>query len=475
MRKKQTHHLVYLGVRGAWLAASGAVLFVAMFFQARILPGVHVGVVSIGGLTRQEATSRVARAFTDQRLVLEASNRTWRISANELGADCDVASAIDAAFAVGRTSGLTDTVYRTVARSPIITTCTWSDGTLHARLADIAAQVGAPPQNATLTYQNGTFEIVPDHDGAVFGIQAFKDQVTQSISVGAAATVHLASSVGTAAVTSDDLKEPKQVAEALLTRQLTLIAHGTQFHVQRDQLAHWIIVQVMTRTDAHTVASLAPVLVGAKVTVGFDDAAMRAYLESLAAQVDVAPQPQETLMSAHKVEVMKDGVPGSQLAVDEALSKLMQDVSTGDTVTLDLPMIEVPFPILYVTPPPAPVPTGKAIGVDITTQMEYDYEDGVLVYSSKISSGIHDWTPVGTFHVLGKTVKQKMSGPGYYVPNVPWILWFKAGGYSLHGVYWHHDFGIRPRSHGCVGEPLTEAEWIYHWADVGIPVVIYKS
>ena len=475
MRKKQKHLIGFFGVRIAWLGASCAVLFVATFFQTRILSGVHIGVIGVGGLTRQEAMNRVTNAFSEPRLTLAVGDRTWNISAKDLGANCDVASAVEKAFVAGRRSGLTDFVYRTVARSPITASCEWSDGTLHKRLTDIATVVGTPPQNATLAYRNGTFVVVPDHDGTVFGTQQFKDRVTAAVGAGKVVTVHLSPTVAKAEVTADDLNEPKRVAEGLLARQLTLTARGTQFRVQRDQLANWIIVQVLSKTDTKTVASLAPMVNGPKVTVGFDEAAMRAYLTSLAAQVDTLPLPQETLVSAHKVEVVKNGVPGSQLAVDEALSRLMQGMLDGLVDTFDLPVIEVPFPILYVDPPPAPVVTGKAIMVDLTKQQEYDYEDGALVYSTKISSGINDWTPTGTFKVLGKSLKQKMSGPGYYVPNVPHILWFKAGGYSIHGVYWHHDFGIRPRSHGCVGEPLAEAEWIFNWAEVGIPVVIYKS
>lgn len=475
MQKKQKHLIGFFGVRIAWLAASSAVLFVAMFFQTRILPGVHVGAIGVGRLTKQEAVDRVTRAFAEPRLTLAVADRTWGVSAKELGAACDVEAAVDAAFAVGRTSGLTDGVYRTATRMKTPMSCTWSDQMLAQRLNDIAVQVGTPPQNATLAYRDGTFVIVPDQDGTLFDVQLFKDRVTIAVAAGTPVTVHLAPTVGKADVTVDDLNEPKRVAEGMLARELTLTARGTQFRVERERLAAWIIVQVLSKTDTNEVASLAPVVNGAKVTVGFDETAMRAYLETLAAQVDAIPQPQETLVSTHKVEVIKNGVPGNKLAVNEALSLLMQGMQNGTPDTLELPMIEVPFPILYVDPPPAPVATGKAILVDLTKQQEYDYEDGELVYSTKISSGLNDWTPVGSFHVLGKTKLQKMSGPGYYVPNVPHILWFKAGGYSLHGVYWHNDFGIRPRSHGCVGEPLDAAEWVYNWAEVGTPVIIYKS
>lgn len=124
--------------------------------------------------------------------------------------------------------------------------------------------------------------------------------------------------------------------------------------------------------------------------------------------------------------------------------------------------------------PEAPCETGKCILVVLSRQMTYAYEDGQLKFSSATSTGVPGHaTPVGTFHVYGKTAKQKMSGPGYYLPNVPWILWFK-GDYSLHGAYWHNNFG-HVMSHGCVNLPIARAKEYFDFAPVGTPVIIRQS
>jgi lipoprotein-anchoring transpeptidase ErfK/SrfK len=64
-----------------------------------------------------------------------------------------------------------------------------------------------------------------------------------------------------------------------------------------------------------------------------------------------------------------------------------------------------------------------------------------------------------------------MSGPGYYLPNVPYVMYFH-GGYGLHGTTWHANFG-HPMSHGCVNLPTSEAEWLFNWAQVGTMVNIH--
>ena len=102
--------------------------------------------------------------------------------------------------------------------------------------------------------------------------------------------------------------------------------------------------------------------------------------------------------------------------------------------------------------------------------MAVAYRGEELVFVTKVSTGIPGHaTPKGQYKVYGKTAKQKMSGPGYYLPNVPWILWYN-GDYSLHGTYWHNNFGTT-MSHGCTNLSIDDAKWFYDFAEVGTPVI----
>lgn len=69
----------------------------------RVLPGVEVAGVDIGGMTREEATaaaSAEADLWLSQRLEVAAAGRTWRVTPAELGVTADVNAAVDEAFAV---------------------------------------------------------------------------------------------------------------------------------------------------------------------------------------------------------------------------------------------------------------------------------------------------------------------------------------------------------------------------------------
>jgi lipoprotein-anchoring transpeptidase ErfK/SrfK len=80
-------------------------------------------------------------------------------------------------------------------------------------------------------------------------------------------------------------------------------------------------------------------------------------------------------------------------------------------------------------------------------------------------------TVVGQFRIYVKYESTLMTGDDYYLPNVPYTMYFYKG-YGLHGTYWHNNFG-RPMSHGCVNLPTPEAEWLYGFASVGTLVNIH--
>jgi lipoprotein-anchoring transpeptidase ErfK/SrfK len=113
------------------------------------------------------------------------------------------------------------------------------------------------------------------------------------------------------------------------------------------------------------------------------------------------------------------------------------------------------------------------IDIDLSDQMLYAYEGRQLIRSFVVSTGT--WrtpTPVGQFAVWIKFRYDDMFGPGYYLPDVPYTMYF-YNGYGIHGTYWHNNFGT-PMSHGCVNMITEEAGWLFNWSHVGILVNIHE-
>ena len=126
------------------------------------------------------------------------------------------------------------------------------------------------------------------------------------------------------------------------------------------------------------------------------------------------------------------------------------------------------------TKPPAvsaPV-AGRWIDINLSQQRITAYQGRTAVFSGLVSTGVAGKrTPTGRFAVRTKIPAQRMSGPGYNLPGVPYVMYF-AGANAIHGAYWHNNFG-RPMSHGCVNMRIPEAKWLYNWASIGTPVVVH--
>jgi lipoprotein-anchoring transpeptidase ErfK/SrfK len=126
-------------------------------------------------------------------------------------------------------------------------------------------------------------------------------------------------------------------------------------------------------------------------------------------------------------------------------------------------------------PKPQSPPVGNGvrwIEVNLSEQRMYAWEGDVLMNSFLVSTGT--WatpTVTGTFSIWHKTPLQAMSGPGYYLPNVPYVMYFYKD-YGIHGTYWHNNFGT-PMSHGCVNLTIPDSEWLYNWASYGTTVKVH--
>lgn len=130
-------------------------------------------------------------------------------------------------------------------------------------------------------------------------------------------------------------------------------------------------------------------------------------------------------------------------------------------------------------PPPAPV-VAKRIVVDKSEQRAYVYQNGELLWTFVVSTGMpgsETWT--GTFHVRSKI-------PEAYAYNwalrMPYWLGFYHTGYLENGfhalpimssgaILWAGYLGT-PVSYGCVILSYEDAQSLYTWAEIGTEVVV---
>lgn len=114
----------------------------------------------------------------------------------------------------------------------------------------------------------------------------------------------------------------------------------------------------------------------------------------------------------------------------------------------------------------------KWIEVDLTNQVVRAHEGDRIVYEFPASTGKFVHTPTGEYRIWSKFKYIKMeggvkgTGTYYYLPNVPYTMFFYQG-FGLHGTYWHNNFG-QPMSHGCVNLSIPNAEKLFYWAEPSV-------
>jgi len=112
------------------------------------------------------------------------------------------------------------------------------------------------------------------------------------------------------------------------------------------------------------------------------------------------------------------------------------------------------------------------VEVNLSQQMLYAYEGDQIVNSFVISSGTTLYpTITGDFNIYAMYRYSTMSGEDYYLPDVPFAMYFYKG-YALHGTYWHNNFGT-PMSHGCVNLRTADAGWLFNWVSIGTLVSVH--
>jgi hypothetical protein len=129
--------------------------------------------------------------------------------------------------------------------------------------------------------------------------------------------------------------------------------------------------------------------------------------------------------------------------------------------------------------PPAGVSGNRWIEVNLFEQTLAVYDNRQLVFATIIASGAEPfWTQPGVFQIYEKHEATPMTGSfevdrsdAYYLEDVPWTMYYD-GARALHGAYWRAKMGF-PQSHGCVNLTVTDAHWIFNWAQNGDWVYVW--
>jgi lipoprotein-anchoring transpeptidase ErfK/SrfK len=454
------------------------------------LAGVHVGGLSVGGMTAEEAAS----ALLNWEIALTDGEQTWRMRADQLGILIDAEATARAAVNYGRREGGLSAAlrgaFRTVDLPPVIAV---DGGALFNTLTLLESEVNRPPQNAGAAFVNG--QIVPRP--AVWG---------QALDVAGSASSLLADPAGALEAGSFTLivdaippavVDPAPVvaaAQALLTNPLTLQAYDPVLD-QTDER----VIPPETWIGWLTAENSADGL-----RLRLDQSALAAYLagQNFGAGKFGAPR----AIRADEAAAALDSAlaSGAARAFTRLYYQPMQHiVQPGDTITriawnygLPYPWIEQANPGVSalsvgqaITIPPLdtqitlPIIPGKRIVVSLSQQRVRVYENGALLWDWLASTGIDSsptWT--GVYQILSHVPNAYAGNWNLWMPNFMGVYYPVPGVDFTNGFHgfptrsggrllWTNDLGRRV-TYGCILLSDTNIALLYNWAEDGVVVEI---
>lgn len=483
-----------VGLTCAWLVLRT----VEGYYATRIYPNVYVLGIALGGLAPDEAAAAIGEAADQPNaglLVLRDGSRQWSASWSEAGLRLDVPATVQSAFAVGHadtSQSWQGRVSLWLSRHdvpPVLWVEPESARRLLKRLEPI---VFVPATDASLHLSGGQIIVTPAQPGRALDIEATLASMIASIpSQGGAPQVDLVFRAVPPRVA--DVSVAKEQIEESLNRRIDLWAYDvlTQetftWTLERNRIITWLRIEHAEPAGEQLLVRCDPGAVQATLTdlaAGLQGRGFR-WEEATQQVLDAFHNGGGTVRlylthpsSSHVVQ------PGDTLGSIAAKFGMTSWLITQANPGADLDWLQVGqeliIPSVDVLLPYIPV-SDKRIVISIPKQRMWVYQDGQLLYDWPISTGIADSpTHTGVFQILSKEENAYASLWDLWMPHFMAIYPSGPGFYNgIHALpilssgrrLWEGLLGS-PASYGCIILGIEQAETLYQWAEIGVPVVI---
>jgi len=341
------------------LALPAAVLTLLVVFAAvevaasagRVHPGVRVAGVSVGGLKPDEVTRRLDEELVPRLadpVILVFEDHTWSVESTQVLVALDTTRAVDAAMAVGRSSGFVASLQERLrawfGRSDLEAPVIGDALRVEAVVTEVATVVDKAPQDATVVIEGTGARVEP----SVLGLAVRREELSQRMLQAfaeAERTVEVGADFVPVNVTEEDAAQAAEDALKMMSGPVTVTYEAESWEFPATDIAGWIAFRavpcesdVATDTAASSQSTAAACDLEAPTPVpGAQRMVLEAFVDSAEASKTVtprvgtagrAPKSAEFSVSNGAVQIIpsQDGV-GPDIG---ALALEMTTVLTGD-------------------------------------------------------------------------------------------------------------------------------------------------
>lgn len=337
-----------------------------VFYSERIIPGVQVKDIPIGGLSPFEAATTLQEKFTyptTGRIFIQDTSGGWAASPAELGLYFDAAATSASAFSQGRTGGILQQfsqqlagLNQTQAVAPILVI---DERQIRSYLESVAPQINQPVIEAEMGINGTEVTVRSGQPGRLLDIDASIVSIRQQLE-------KLQDGVVTLTVQETqpfilDTNKQAELARSILSEPLVIQPPegmqlpGAPYTIDQPTLASMLDIE-RVKTDTSE-----------EFQVSLSSEKLRNYLTSLAPQIAVDPQNPRFIFNddTKQLDVMQNAVIGRTLNVEGTLTAIQQQLAEGQH--------SVPIAIDVVNPKVLDTTPGSEIGVTELVHAETSY------------------------------------------------------------------------------------------------------
>ncbi len=305
----------------ALLFSAGAVVQTA--YQGRALPGVHVGVLQLAGLTEADAGGVLdvaAHPLLASPAIFVLGSREWRPTAQEMGISLDTAQMARDALAAGRTGfwllRWPQEAIAAARHQDVALRATVDRAQASAFLSAVALEVDRSAVNAALSVRNGQIVVGQSTSGRNVDIPATLKQIRSPRALDDVQRVDVVVATTDPALPDTAVGEAKALVAKLLAAPLTLHLGQSAWTLSPTALGNMIDFR---RVEAAGATHLEAVLNEAKVA---------AFVKGIAADVDKPGVEAQLRWTAAGTTVIRESSNGVKLDQQAAVRAIVTQAAT---------------------------------------------------------------------------------------------------------------------------------------------------
>ena len=318
----------------AYFVIVGFILFLTLYhvgYAKRIIPGVRIGDVFVGGMNFPEAVSAV-RAFEenlDKTVELTYDGKIYNISGSDIGLVYDVESTVARAFELGRSGNIfvdtKDKLASLIKTIKIRSYYSVDDQSLSNEFARIRGEINVEARSASFALNEGDLTIASAETGRRVDDQQMYDLVIAAFEKMDFRQKELAVDEDDPELENVDLERVRDAVTKIIANPMVVHFEDRNWQLSEEDLLD--LVQVSVRAFIPT--------------VGLNDARFEAYMDTLSLDIDVLPRGEVTSVENNVVTGFQLTTDGYELDRDKFKNDFKEAFLKGESeVTAEVRKVE---------------------------------------------------------------------------------------------------------------------------------------